>query len=193
MEGSVRRSILTVLLVGSAGVGCVGPLGVCDFETVEITMPVTIQRDGAGSPATLFNVLAPTNLSGNEYELLRDVLIRNQGPGAVFTVPAFDANPGMLALAFRTPLAVGQRLPVTRAFAGGGWGLVTPGVGSEEVWISVRDEGFQATAVEGWLEVTGVRPLAFALDVTASDDTGYAIRLAGTGAFRLREERRACD
>jgi len=57
----------------------------------------------------------------------------------------------------------------------------------------VRDEGFQATAVEGWLEVTAVMPLAFAMDVIVSDRGGPAMRLAGTGEFQRKKERRTCD
>ncbi len=68
-----------------------------------------------------------------------------------------------------------------------------PRRGAQEVWISVRDEEFQATAAEGWLEVTAVMPLAFAMDVTVSDGTGPSIRLAGTGEFRREKERRTCD
>jgi len=189
----MRPSRLAVLCVGWATAGCVGPFGRCDFETIEITMAVTIDRDGASTPATLWNVLAPTNLAPPEYADVRTALIDNNEPGAIFTVPAFDTAPGMLALMFRTPLEVGQRLLVTRAFDGGGWGRVDPDVGAREVWISVRDEGFQATAAEGWLEVTAVMPLAFAMDVTVSDRGGPTIRLAGTGEFRREQEPRTCD
>ena len=190
----MRPSTLAVLFVGWANAGCVGPFGLCDFETIEITMDVTIDRDGASTPTRLWNVLAPTNLFSPGYELVRGVLIDNHGPGAVFTTAAFeDNNSASVALMFRTPLEVGQRLPVTRAFAGGGWGLVAPEVGSQEVWISFGVEGFQASAAEGWLEVTGVRPLAFTMDITVAAPTGPEIRLAGTGEFRRTEERRTCD
>jgi hypothetical protein len=189
----VRPTSLAAVILAATSPACVGPFGRCDFETIEITMAVTISRAGTSTPATLRNALAPTNLSPDEYARVRGALIDNAAPGAIFTVPAFDTNGGMLALMFRTPLEVGQRLPVTRAFAGGGWGTVDADVRPQEVWISVRDEGFQATAVDGWLEVTAVMPLAFTMDVTVSAREGPEIRLAGTAEFRRNEERRACD
>lgn len=189
----MRPAILTAVALAATGSGCTSPYGVCDFETIEVTMEVTIDRAGATTAATLQNALAPTNLSPDEYALVRGALIDNAGPGAIFTVPAFDTNPGWIAFMIRTPLEVGQRLPVTRAFAGGGWGPADPAVGTQEVWISVRDDGFQATAVEGWLDVTALMPLAFTMDVTVSAQEGLEIRLTGRVEFRRNEERRPCD
>jgi len=196
-----RSSRLRTVAVGAFVVvapgllaSCGSPFGPCFLDQVRVSLPASIERDGGTETATLTGQVAPSNLSVPEFETVRAVLTRDtssETAGVVWTVPAFDANPGWVAVAIQAPVAAGDVLPVDQTFDGAGWGVFALGSGAR-IAASVRAGDYVATAVTGTVEVLAVAPLRLRLDLTARDAGGATIRVRGDASFSFERTPTAC-
>lgn len=186
-------SIAALLLAVPALSGCVFPFE-CESEHVEVAFPATVERGSGETSTEAFGSLAPGNI-GDDYDAVKAVLVGDsyRSPTwVVWTLSAFDSNGGYIAVNAGGPFRPGDVLPVSAAYAGGGWGLssVPPSDGPE---IGVRDGDFVSTSASGTLEVLEVEPLSFRVDVEVANDQEETLRLQGDMSFSLVVLAAACE
>jgi hypothetical protein len=162
-------------------------------ERLVVTMPITVEREVRTAQITPRATITRANVPSH-FDALRAALIDGRpqpGMAAIWSVPAFDANPGWLAIELRTSLAPGEAVPVGAAFDGGGWGIETrpPNAPAR---IAVRAGDFIASSASGTITVLQTAPLELKLDLTAASADGKAIRMLGNARFGLERETGPC-
>ena len=167
----------------------------CQSEFIAVSWPVTITRGGTATVATLTGSVSPGNIGTGDYTIMKEVLAtggRELLTTVVWSVSAFDVNGGFIALMHPAPLATGQTEPVALAFDGGGWGVVGGNRPFAAV-LSVRADNFLATTATGSITATSGMPLRLRIDVTAKNNVGETIGLAGDAQFRHEVVRSSCS
>lgn len=166
----------------------------CNVEYIELSWPVTIERGASSSNAVLFNRLSRSNVSIDQFDMLKRAFIAGENQtasAAVWSVSAFNVNGGYISLVHRVPLPAGETVPIVTAFEGGGWGTLT-GRPSSSASAAVRAGTFTATTAKGTLLVLAASPLSLRVDLTATNQAGEDIRVRGDAAFSLRRETGSC-
>ena len=107
------------------------------------------------------------------------------------SVPAFDTDPGGIAVLHSGQLTRGEVMRVAGVLDGGGWGTMPP-VPAESALVVVEAGAFTTQRAGGTITVLETKPLALRLDLTASDSAGDSIRLTGDARFSARRERVRC-
>jgi hypothetical protein len=168
--------------------------GTCNVDLLEVTWPATIDRGGATTSERLSMTLAPTNVTPETFDTLTQALVRGKGVASaiLWSVPAFNTDPGGIAVAHPGRLRLGQVLQVGAVMDSAGWGVLTPGPPSGAL-VGVEAGEFVASSAKGSISVLETEPLALRFDVTAADSTGATIRLRGDAQFSARRERRRCE
>lgn len=192
--GTSRRLLFLPLLIQPTLLltACGSIFGDCRSERIEISLPATIEQNGAQQNVTLGDAVSVGNLSVNDFEILRAVLtghVASQDQGVIWTVPL--GADGWVSLAIDPPISAGTTLTVGSTYDGAGWGLYSlPGV--SKVAASVHDGAFAATSVTGTVEVLGVEPLRLRLDLDATDAASTEVRVQGDATFTFISEPAAC-
>lgn len=166
----------------------------CYSERIEVSMPATIERNGAPQNETLTGVVALTNVP-DQFATLRAILTEDptqQSQGVVWTVPAFQTNGGGIAVALQAPLRTGEVLAVNSAFNGGGWGTISLPAGIR-TQVSVRADNFVAASASGSIQILAVAPLRVRMDIETRDAANSTIRILGDASFKYVRERVICD
>ena len=167
----------------------------CISESIIVSWPATITRNGSSSTVTLSGAVSPGNLDESRFNLLKQVLISG-GPelltSVVWTVPAFEVNGGYVAMMHKAPLSSGQAEPVDITFDGGGWGFSSTGR-TLPAAIAVRAENFNASSATGSVTATTGIPLRLRIDVTTRSATNETMRLTGDAQFRLETVTSNCS
>jgi hypothetical protein len=167
----------------------------CTSESILVSWPATITRNGSSTSVTLSGAVSPGNLDASRFNMLKRVLISGD-PGlttaVIWTVPAFEVNGGYVALMHRAPLASGQSEPVEVAFDGGGWGFSSTGRALPAA-IAVRAENFNASSATGSVTAIASTPLRLRIDVTTRSATNETMRLTGEAQFRLEKVTSNCS
>jgi hypothetical protein len=155
---------------------------------------VTIERAGATTTERLVSTLAPTNIEPEVFDSLARTLVRGRSAtsGIVWSVPAFDTDPGGVAVLHSGQLARGGVMRVAGVLDGGGWAMM-PAVPKDSALVVIEAGEFAARAASGTITVLETRPLALRLDMTATDSAGSTIRLKGDAQFSSRRERQRCS
>src|SRR5687767_6168773 len=167
----------------------------CTSESILVSWPATITRNGSSTNLTLSGAVSPGNLDASRFNLLKQVLITG-GPelitSVVWTVPAFEVNGGYVALMHKAPLSSGQIEPVDVAFDGGGWGFSSTGR-TLPAAIAVRAENFNASSATGSVTAMTGTPLRLRIDVTTRSATNETMRPTGEAQFRLEKVTSNCS
>jgi hypothetical protein len=166
----------------------------CDEEHLDVTWPATIERNGAVAREELRATLTPTNVAPDTFQSLEHALVRGRAAAPVvgWTVPAFNTDPGGIAVRHKASLSRGEVMRVGGALDIGGWG-VTDTMPSGGAQVGVEAGEFVAREATGTIAVLETAPVALRLDVTARDSTGDSIRVRGDARFGHHRERRRCD
>jgi len=167
----------------------------CRSDRIEVALPATVDRDGRTQSVLLSGAVSPGNLSsGEEFENVRAVLTGDPAGrtgGVIWTVPAFETNPGWVAVALRAPLAPGDVLPVSTTVDGAGWGTFDLPQGTDVV-VSLRAGSYVAVTASGTVRVLAVAPLRLRLDLTGRDAAGDPVRVRGDALFAFVSEPSPC-
>jgi hypothetical protein len=193
---TVRSTQCAVALLAVAGCSEGRSSRLCAVEQLEVMWPATIERDGVTTSAQLSATLTPTNVTPEVFDSLTRTLVRGRsGGGAVvlWSVPAFDTDPGGIAVAHKSALSRGEVMRVDGALDGGAWALVPPDSLGPGARAAVEAGEFVASDVSGTIAVLETEPVALRLDLTARDSTGATIRVRGDARFGHRRERRRCE
>jgi hypothetical protein len=165
----------------------------CDVEHLDVTWPATIERAGVTTTERLSATLTPTTVAPEAFDSLAKTLVRGRSAAVaiVWSVPAFDTDPGGIAVLHSGLLAKGTVMRVAGVLDGGGWGLM-PAVPADSALVVIEAGQFVAREATGTITVLETRPVALRLDVTATDSAGTAIRLTGDAQFSARRQRQRC-
>jgi hypothetical protein len=165
----------------------------CIVQQLEVTWPATIERGGVATSERLAAVLAPTHVTPEAFDSLTETMVRGRprAPTVLWSVPAFNVNPGGISVVHGGALRRGEVLRVVGVQDGGGWGVMPP-LQRGNALVGVEAGEFVASAVSGTIVVLETQPFALRLDVTASDTTGARIRVRGEAQFSFRRERQPC-
>ena len=160
----------------------------CDVELIEVTWPATIDRAGATTTERLVGTLVPTNVEPEVFDSLTSALVRGRSAasGIVWSVPAFDTDPGGVAVLHSGQLTRGTVMRVAGVLDGGGWGVMPP-VPKDSALVVIEAGEFAARAASGTIAVLETRPLALRLDMTATDSAGTTIRWPPRSTVALAE------
>jgi len=170
------------------------PARTCELEELTVSFPATIDRGDTTTSEQLGAALTRETLTPEAFDSLTRVLVRGRAsaPAVEWTVPAFNTDPGGIAVVHKAALGRGEVLRVGGALEVGGWALRdTLPAGGAEVGIEAGD--FVASEASGTIAVLETAPVALRLDVTVRDSTGKTIRVRGDARFGLRRERRRCQ
>jgi hypothetical protein len=180
-----------LLIVGACSGGAAG---LCDAEELEVTWPATIERGGATTSERLSATLTPETVTPESFDSLATALVRGRSDARAveWTVPAFNTDPGGIAVAHKASLKPGEVLRVTGALDVGGWGVIDT-IAIEGARVGVEAGDFVAREASGTIAVLETAPVALRLDVTARDSAGSTIRVRGDARFGHRRERRRCS
>ena len=183
----MRRILLFALLAS-----CSAPRRQCDVEHLEVTWPATIQRGGVTTSEQLAASLTPTTIAPEVFDSLASTLVhgRTAPPAVLWSVPAFNTDPGGVAVVHSGRLAKGAVLRVAGVVEGGGWGVAATDSGPR---VRIEAGDFVAESASGTISVLETRPVALRLDLTATDSVGDTIRVAGDARFSARRERTRCS
>jgi hypothetical protein len=165
----------------------------CTFEELEVTWPATIERGGIATSEQLAATLTPTNVTREAFDSLTQTLVRGRAvsPAVVWSVPAFNTDPGGIAVMHAAALRRGQMLRVAGALDSAGWGVM-PRAPRDSALVAVEAGEFVARIASGTIQVLETEPLALRLDLTARDSAGATVRVRGDAQFSYRRERRRC-
>ena len=184
------RAVVLILL----GCSDVRPrTGTCELEELSVVWPATIERGDTTTREELSAALTPETVTPEAFDSLARVLVRGRAsaPAVEWTVPAFNTDPGGIAVAHKAALARGEVLRVGGALDVGSWATRdTMPAGGAAVGIEAGE--FVASEASGTIAVLETAPVALRLDVTARDSTGRTIRVRGDARFGHRRERRPC-
>jgi hypothetical protein len=166
----------------------------CAVEHLDVTWPATIERGGVVRREQLSATLAPTNVTTDVFDSLAQTLVRGRGEAPVVTwsVPAFDTDPGGIAVVHKGALKRGEVLRVAGVMEAGGWGVLPAG-SADGALVGIEAGEFVAREASGTVTVLETKPVALRLDVTARDSAGATVRVRGDAQFSARRERRRCD
>ena len=166
----------------------------CDFEQLEVTWPATIERGGATTSEQLDAAVTPTTVTPPVFDSLTQTLIRGKlvAPAVGWSVPAFNTNPGGIAVVHTGALKRGEVLSVAGVLEDGDWSVL-PRVERDSTLVAVQAGEFAAQDASGTILVLETQPVALRLDVTARDSAGATIRVRGDAQFSFRRERRRCS
>jgi hypothetical protein len=167
--------------------------GLCSVEQLEVTWPATIERNGVATSERLEAALTPTNVTPEVFDSLATTLVRGRAdaPAVVWSVPAFNTNPGGIAIVHKGALRRGEVLRVAGVLDAGGWGVL-PQVARDSALVAVEAGEFAAREASGTIVVLETQPVALRLDVTARDTAGATMRIRGDAQFSVRRERKRC-
>ena len=182
-------------LQGCAGIGALEALGGrCTQDELTVTFHPTITRGAATSSNLLTYTLTPSNVSGNQFGLLRSRLVDGNTPevfNVTWTVSAFETNGGYISFSHDAPIANGVTLPVNATFNGAGWGADAT-ISGRAPMVSVRAENFTATTASGTITSLGTFPQRLRIDVTVRNAGGEDIRIAGDAGFSYARVTKTC-
>jgi hypothetical protein len=170
------------------------PAAYCRVEHLDVTWPATIERGGVTTSERLSATLTPTNAPAPEvFDSLTRVLVRGRARGAavMWSVPAFNTDPGGIAVVHKAALVQGETLHVTGTHEGAGWGM-EPQAPPGGATAGVEAGEFLAQEVTGTIVVLQTDPVALRLDLAARDSAGDTIRVRGDARFTYRKEREVC-
>ena len=190
------RARTRALLAGAAllAAACGSGTDACQAELISVTLPATLERNGAPSVATLAGEVSVGTVGTPAFAALRQLLTGDAGAatsGVIWTVPAFEPEQGWVAVALDAPLAAGEELAVGSAFDGAGWGIFDLPAGTR-LAAGLRAGTFAATTVTGTASVLGVAPLRLRLDLQGADGTGATVRIRGEASFSYRAGPPSC-
>jgi hypothetical protein len=168
--------------------------GTCEHEELGVTWPATIERGGTTTSEQLSATLTPETLTPEAFDSLARVLVggRAEARAVEWTVPAFNTDPGGIAIAHKAALSRGEVLRVTGALEVGGWAVIDS-VAIDGAQVGVEAGEFVAREASGTIAVLETEPVALRVDVTARDSAGATIRVRGDARFDHRRERRRCS
>jgi hypothetical protein len=168
--------------------------GTCEHEQLDVTWPATIEREGAATREELSATLTPETVTPEAFDSLAQVLVRGEAKvrAVEWTVPAFNTDPGGIAIAHKAALSRGEVLRVTGALDVGGWAVIDS-VAIEGAKVGVEAGDFVTRDASGTIAVLETEPVALRVDVTARDSAGATIRVRGDARFGHRRERRRCS
>jgi hypothetical protein len=192
----MRRGACYATLIAAACSSDQPRIGMCNVEHLDVTWPATIQRGGVTTSEQLEATLAPTSVTPEVFDSLATTLVhgRAMAPAVLWSVPAFNVNPGGIVVVHRGALRRGEVVPIRGVMEGGGW-AVMPKATDDGVGALVGVEAGEFVASEAWgtLAVLETEPLALRVDVTARDSLGDSVRVRGEAQFSVRRQRRRCD
>jgi hypothetical protein len=167
--------------------------GTCELEQLDVTWPATIERGGATTNEQLSATLTPETVTPEAFDSLARALVRGRGEARAveWTVPAFDTDPGGIAVAHKAALSRGEVLRVTGPLDVGGWSVIDT-MTLDGARVGVEAGAFLASDASGTIAVLETEPLALRMDVTARDSAGATIRVRGDARFGHRRERGRC-
>jgi hypothetical protein len=165
----------------------------CVVDHLEVTWRATIERNGVTTSERLEATLTPTNVTPEVFDSLTKTLVRGRpnAPAVVWSVPAFNTDPGGIAVYHKGALKRGEVLPIAGVVDSGSWGVM-PGAASDSALVGVEAGEFVARAASGTIAVLETRPVALRVDVTASDSAGATMRIRGDAQFSFQREREPC-
>jgi hypothetical protein len=167
--------------------------GMCNVDQLEVTWPARIERNGVTTTEQLAATLTHTHVTPEVFDSLAGTLVRGgvQAPAVVWSVPAFNTDPGGIAIVHTGVLKRGEVLRVAGVAVAGGWGVL-PHVARDSALIGIEAGEFTAHDASGTIVVLETQPVALQLDVTARDTAGATVRIRGEAQFSVRRERRPC-
>ena len=165
----------------------------CNVEQLEVTWPATIERGGVTTSEQLAATVTATNVTPEVFDSLTKTLIRGRAvsPAVLWSVPAFNTDPGGIAVGLTGALRRGQIVRVAGVLDGGGWGVM-PHVSPDSALVGLEAGDFVASTASGTITVLETEPVALSLNVTATDSAGATIRVKGDAQFSLRRQRGRC-
>jgi hypothetical protein len=187
------QAIACILLVAACSNGR-GATGTCEVEHLDVTWPATIERDGVATREQLYATVTPTNVTPELFDSLASTLVRGRAArgGVVWSVPAFNTDPGGIAVAHEVKLSRGEVPRIAGVFDSAAWGLL-PSIARGAAQAGVEAGEFLAHDVSGTVAVLETKPVALRLDLTARDSAGRTIRVRGDARFGHRVERGPCN
>jgi hypothetical protein len=159
-----------------------------------VAWPATIERGGVVTSERLWATTTPTNVTPDVFETLTGTLVRGRAsaPAVLWSVPAFNTDPGGIAVAHKAALSRGEVLRVAGVLDTAGWGVAPPAA-TAGAQARVEAGEFVSTDVSGTIAVMETEPVALRLDLTARDSAGETIRVRGEARFGRRRERGRCE
>jgi hypothetical protein len=109
----------------------------------------------------------------------------------MWSVPAFETDPGGIAVVHKAALAPGETLHVAGTHEGAGWGM-EPQVPPGGAAVGVEAGEFLAQEVTGTIVVLETEPVTLRIDLAARDSAGDSVRVRGDARFAYRREREPC-
>jgi hypothetical protein len=165
----------------------------CNVEQLNVAWPVTVQRRDGTTSEQLSATLARGGVEREVFDSLEQALVHGRSaPAIVWSVPAFNTDPGGIAVLHSGQLVRGTVMRVAGVLDGGGWGLM-PAVPRDSALVIVEAGEFTSQSVAGTITVLATRPVALRLDLTAADSAGDSIRLTGDARFSSRRVRERCS
>jgi hypothetical protein len=168
--------------------------GSCPQEQLVVTFPVTITRGAAVTSTLITKTMTPGgSLSQSQFNLLRQILV-DGGTGSynvTWTVPAFDANGGHIALRHSMPMATGETQQVGALFNGGEWSA-QPATPPLPPAVSIHADNFLAASASGSITALNSVPLRLKVDVTTTNAAGETIRVTGEAGFTYQKVTTTC-
>jgi hypothetical protein len=171
-----------------------GPRRTCNVDQLDLTWPATIERAGVTTSERLTATLTPTNVTPEVFDSLTETLVHGRAlsPAVVWSVPAFNTNPGGIAVVHAGSLRRGEVLRVAGVLDSAGWGVM-PRLARDSALVGVEAGEFVAHDASGTILVLETRPVALRFDLTATDSAGATVRVRGDAQFSFRRERRRCS
>lgn len=186
------RALLAAAALLAAG--CGSGTDACQAESIGVTLPATINRNGTPSAATLAGEVSVGNVGTPAFAALRELLTGDAAAattGVIWTVPAFEPEQGWVVVALDAPLSAGDELSVEGTYLGAGWGIFDL-PGSTRLAAGLRAGNFVATTVTGTVSVLAVAPLRLRLDLLGEDGAGATVRIQGDASFSSRPGPPSC-
>ncbi len=184
---------MTVLMIAACSTDR-PPRGMCNVEQVDVTWLATIERGGTTSSERLGASLTPTSVEPPTFDSLVATLVHGRAmeSSVMWSVPAFDTDPGGIAVVHPSRLRRGDVLRLGGVPDSAGWGLMPP-LARDSALAGVEAGEFLGGDVSGTIQVLETGPLALRLDVTAKDSSGASVRVRGDAQFSLRRQRQRCE
>ena len=184
--------LLGLAPVAAAASACGWPFD-CESVHVEVAFDATSERGAERDEREAFGAVAPGNL-GPDYEIVEAVLVGDSHRSATWvtwTLYFADAAGGYVAFTVGGPFEVGAVQPLGHGDSVG-WG-VGPVLATDQAGIRVLTGDFVSESASGTLEVLGVEPLRFGVDVELSGERKETLRLKGEMEFVRVVTDTACE
>lgn len=166
----------------------------CNVEHLDVSWPLTVERGGTTTTERAGATLTQATVDRELFDSLSNALVKGRAVEAaiVWSVPAFDTDPGGIALLHSGQLAAGTVMRVGGVLDGGAWGTMPP-VPRDSALVVVEAGRFTSRSASGTITVLETKPVALRLDLTTTDSSGESMRLRGDARFSVRRERERCS